>query len=498
MYTSSHSQGRVVINEFMPWSPNSCSVNGEFVELMNFGPGPMNIGCYIVTNGKYSVTIPPGTIIQPGQFFVLAGSNFLPQACGNVDSTVQVQLNWNTCNCISTSLPSSGDGFFADGGGANEKVVLFNPSLQVVDAVTRNSPATASNLITTPAVGTCGSQSFDLDNFVIQYEVLGMSTGVGNSFARTIDGDCEWVKDPPQSAHATNNRSGDVSAVTYSLTMTGARDCGNGGSIDIHVTINDATVTDYAKMFPMNYAIAYDANNDGIYDLENDTYTYGSDSTPPSIDIKGLPAGRYRIVVGSVLGCFLATFPVNVLVCQDPLRAQIVNFDLVKKTNQLYTFKWMVTNQELVREILLEKSNNGIRFIEHSKIPVNENSQTYIIPINKEENITYYRLKIIGIDGKSTYSAVINTSGDKALNIPIGPNPVKNELKVQLQLSASSIMTYKIYGTLQQLAAKGHLNTEKGLSTYSIPVQHLPPGVYQLMIHDNTLKQPISFRFVKP
>jgi hypothetical protein len=482
----------------MPWSPNNCAVNGEFVELMNFGPGPMNVGCYIVTNGRYAVTIPPGTIIQPGQFYVIAGSNILPQSCGNVDSAVQVQLNWNTCNCINTQLPASGDGFFADGGGANEKVVLLNPSLQVVDAVTRNSPATASNLITTPAVGTCGSQSFDLDNFVIQYEVLGMSTGVGNSFARTIDGDCEWVKDPPQSARATNNRVGDVSAVTYSLTMTGARDCGSGGSIDIHVSINDATITDYATMFPMNYAIAYDANNDGIYDLENDKYTYGTDNTPPNIDITGLPVGRYRIVVGSVLGCFLATFNVNVLVCQDPLRAQLLNFDLLRETNRMYTFKWMLTNPELIQEIALEKSTNGTRFIEDSKIPVHLHLQSYFAHTNKEYNVNYYRLKVTGTDGKVIYSTVINTTDDRITGIQIGPNPVENELKVQLQIQEASKVNYKIYSTLQQVAAEGQIKTEKGLRNYFIPVQHLPRGIYQLLIQDPLQKQPISFRFVKP
>ncbi len=115
-------------------------MNGEFIELMNFGPGPMNIGCYIVTNGKYSVTIPPNTIIQPGEYFVLAGSDVLPIDCGNVDSSITTQLNWTTCNCTNLPVLTTGDGFFADGGAANEKVVLLNPLLQVVDAVTRDAP----------------------------------------------------------------------------------------------------------------------------------------------------------------------------------------------------------------------------------------------------------------------------------------------------------------------------------------------------------------------
>jgi hypothetical protein len=43
--TDGKSQGRVIINEFMPWPNNSCN---EFIELMNLGPGQQNIGCYTI------------------------------------------------------------------------------------------------------------------------------------------------------------------------------------------------------------------------------------------------------------------------------------------------------------------------------------------------------------------------------------------------------------------------------------------------------------------
>ncbi|RYD92675.1 MAG: lamin tail domain-containing protein, partial [Sphingobacteriales bacterium] len=125
--------GRVVINEYMPWPSASCGTTSEFVELLNFGPGPTNIGCYILTNGKYSVTIPPNTILQPGQFFVIAGQSSLPINCGNIDSAVRVHLNWNTCNCTNVAIPTTGDGFMTDGGPANVNMVLFDPTLAVVD-----------------------------------------------------------------------------------------------------------------------------------------------------------------------------------------------------------------------------------------------------------------------------------------------------------------------------------------------------------------------------
>src|SRR5258705_3151800 len=132
--------GYVVLNEYMPWTTNTCSVNGEFIELYNFGPGPVNIGCYIVTDGDFSITIPPNTILNAGQFYVLGGSNIIPIGCANINAATTVNLNWTTCNCTSGTIPTTGDGLMTDGGSANEQIVLFDPNLKVVDAVVRSTP----------------------------------------------------------------------------------------------------------------------------------------------------------------------------------------------------------------------------------------------------------------------------------------------------------------------------------------------------------------------
>ena len=55
---ASNAQGRLVINEFMAWPANSCPISSEFIELKNMGPGPMNIGCYVITDGDFAITIP--------------------------------------------------------------------------------------------------------------------------------------------------------------------------------------------------------------------------------------------------------------------------------------------------------------------------------------------------------------------------------------------------------------------------------------------------------
>jgi hypothetical protein len=501
-------QGKVVINEFLPWSPNNCSINSEFIELMNFGPGPMNIGCYIVTNGKYAVTIPPNTIIQPGEYYTIAGYNTLARGCGNVDSTVQVQLNWNTCNCMSPSLPiplpSNHDGFFDDGGNTNEHLVLFKPNMEVVDAVTRYNPPSSSDPITTSSIGgQCTSRTFDLDTMSIPYEVMGMSPGQGNSYARTIDGDCEWVKDPPQSAHATNNRAGDESDVKYALNITNARDCGSGGTIDILLQIvgnNTGSTPTMTDLFPMNYAIARDVNNDGVFDLNGvDTYTYGEDVTAPNIDITGLPMSRYRIVVGSKQGCFLATFNVSILPCFDPLSTQILNFYLAKQTSTSYTFRWMLAETRLAKTILVEKSMDGQNFTTASMIsPDNNNTSTYSKTFQKESAVSYYRLKVIQKDGKIVYSSIINLGVNPIAENAFGPNPATDKLNIKLTGTKSEPASYQLYNALNERVGAGKFFLHIGPNVKQLTVNHLPKGMYHLVVQkDNSTEQPISFRFVK-
>src|SRR6266487_5657916 len=129
--------GYVVINEYIPWILQACPNPSEFVELYNFGPGPVNIGCYILTDGDYSITIPPNTVLNEGQFYVISGQSFIPQPCANINFNTVADLNWTTCNCTSGPIPSLLGGWLTDGGFADEGIVLMNPNLKVVDAVVR-------------------------------------------------------------------------------------------------------------------------------------------------------------------------------------------------------------------------------------------------------------------------------------------------------------------------------------------------------------------------
>jgi Secretion system C-terminal sorting domain len=384
---------------------------------------------------------------------------------------------------------------FTDGGNANEQVVLLDPSLKVVDAVVRSLPAESSSTITTANMpGGCGPKTFNLDSMKIPYETLGMSTGRGNSFARKLDGDCGWEKDPQQSANATNNTSGGTSDVTYSMTLVQSMDCGGThGAVDIYV---NAGSTGYAALYPMNYTVAYDANKDGKFDF-SDTYTYGVDSTPPSVTVSGLIAGRYKITVASVMGCFLKTFDVTILPCGPILPLRLNYFKILNQNSRWGTLEWMLTDMETVQTVAVQRSTDGIHFSTFVQLDSLEYAGTRVFdqPFSTGAGFPYYRLLIRERDGSFFYSAIVNASLS-SVDASVWPNPSTNQIHLQLASVGSSNAVYRICSATGSIVQAGSLSFQPGINQSTIATDRLPAGVYFLMVV-YPQEQPIYLQFVK-
>lgn len=472
----------------MAWS--GCSTTSEFIELMNFGPGPMDIGCYIVTNGKYSVTIPPNTIIQPGQYFVLSGQNSLAQSCGNQDSAVHVDLNWTTCNCTNVPIPTTGDGFMQDGGSANEKMVLLDPNLNVIDAVSRKTPISSSLSITTPVLsGGCSGHTFDLTTMNVSYEIIGNSTGVDNSFARKVDGDCGWVKTPAISAHAPN-KTGSSSSATYNFSTLSASQCnGTTGSISIQVSASDVN-----SLFPMNYTLGYDANGDGIFS-SSDAYTYGIDNSAPSIDINNLAYGRYRITVASSSSCNLKSYDFFIFNCYGiVLPVKLLSFAYEGIQNNRHLFRCKIDEASTLSSAVLEGSDGG------SYHPV----ASLFAPFSKNEfsiaanlsSYQWYRLKLVNQAGVASYSQIIKIE-NKNNNGSYWPNPVKEKLFFKTAVLKKGKLSYTIFNASGVEVKRAVLEVNAGEQVLCVPAENLDKGLYYLNITGASLVQSLSFKFVK-
>jgi hypothetical protein len=94
---------------------------GEWTELLNNGPNALDISCYVMTDGDWSVTFPPGTLLPPFGIITI----------GSIFSQIpSLDINLASCNC--TSGPSGDIGVFTNG---NEQLVLADNSGQIIDGI---------------------------------------------------------------------------------------------------------------------------------------------------------------------------------------------------------------------------------------------------------------------------------------------------------------------------------------------------------------------------
>jgi hypothetical protein len=307
--SASKGQGRVLINEYLAWAGKSCPVTAEYIELYNFGPGPMNIGCYILTDGDYSITIPANIILLPGQFYLIAGQSTISLTCDSTSPPIPVNLNWNNCsNCTSAPIPTTGDGFMTDGGNGSEQLVLLDPNLSIVDAIVRDVPESSSTITTASTAG-CSSKTFNLSTMRVRYERVGESQGRANSFARKVNGGCGWLKDTQQSPGQDNNTTGNTPQFTASVTTVQPVDCTEKGMASIQI-LN----ANYSTVFPMKYLLGKDIDSNSVYN-EFDLYSSGVDSVPTNIELTNLDAGLYKVVVETQDGCDLQALNFSILNC---------------------------------------------------------------------------------------------------------------------------------------------------------------------------------------
>lgn len=126
-------QGNAVrINEFQPIpvvgnNNYNDPETGEWIEII--GPPGAYIGCYVITDGDWTVTIPPNTYLPPSGLYVIGYARY-----GKVD------LDVATCNCKTSSLPN--ETLILDDQG--EYLVLWN-GFAFVDQIKYGNPSLANN-----------------------------------------------------------------------------------------------------------------------------------------------------------------------------------------------------------------------------------------------------------------------------------------------------------------------------------------------------------------
>lgn len=160
-------------------------------------------------------------------------------------------------------------------------------------------------------------------------------------------------------------------------------------------------------------------------------------------------------------------------------------FFKAKKTGKSVLLSWKTQLEENVSHFELQRSNDGTRFSKLTNISAG-NYMYQAIDVSGITGTTWYRLKIIDIDGENSFSNVIHVNNEEESSaIRLFPNPVSNSI----QLVGAS-------GQVTILNNSGMILKQKQLSTTNtLNVSDLKPGLYYLIYFDGDKR--LSSKFTK-
>ncbi|MFM1999993.1 MAG: hypothetical protein RL204_1940 [Bacteroidota bacterium] len=190
----------IVINEILINGPGGCDgacspSTEEWVELYNTCNSAVDLSCYVMTDGDFTVTFPAGTTIPSFGYVTIGSSN----------SGFTPTINLASCGC------TAGGGLGVFGNGA-EQVVLLDNTGALLDAVVWGGGQFPMNL--TSSMPGCPNLNANFPNANTNFETLPGGGGQGESIARGCDGSATW-EIRPVTEISPNSSNGEPAQVDF-------------------------------------------------------------------------------------------------------------------------------------------------------------------------------------------------------------------------------------------------------------------------------------------
>jgi hypothetical protein len=192
---------------------------------------------------------------------------------------------------------------------------------------------------------------------------------------------------------------------------------------------------------------------------------------------------------------FLKVFNVKCTV----LNAGIIDF-YGNIINDKAILNWVSHNEKNIQEYEVEKSMDGLNFLQIGIISAVNNINGAAYTFNDPGNITslaYYRLKLVSqSNNRNEYSKIIILYNKNALLKVSAINPFKTNLKIDVFVPKEANVEFMLFNILGETVIKKTLHLNKGNSQAIIDdVDYLLPGIYFLRtVCNNTIVQNKLFK----
>ncbi|HNJ55266.1 MAG TPA: choice-of-anchor A family protein [Chitinophagaceae bacterium] len=388
-------------------------VNGNFdVQKSSgaFNVGYVGAGSYVIPDNGADALIVGGNILTAGAKVYFGGY------LGAVDLPMNLKYKGSS----SVTPP----GFFQAGDipGGTEGQLINEPSLDLSShqnlLTTWGNTSTTYGGLSASANGTftnnSGAYTFASTNGASGVYVFNINTDLNPGYSTTITFD-----NFPDNAEIIINMTKAGTVTTNLASFTFSNISGNSDKLMERLIWNfpNATTVNINGSSQNRGAILSKATNTNI-----NTSTNGRILTTGNLVFgntgSGLELHNYPLRASS-----LTTLPVK-----------LVSFYASSVNNKVNIIKWIAPLEIGSSHYLLERSDNGINFSTVVRINArgnNSNRNFYeYLDINPLSGRSFYRLKIVDLDGSYDYSNIVSCDTKKSFGLSVFPNPAKSDFYV--------------------------------------------------------------------
>jgi hypothetical protein len=226
----------------------------------------------------------------------------------------------------------------------------------------------------------------------------------------------------------------------------------------------------YATDFP------YVLNTDGFFGSPSSQYTWNNGSTADTLVTTD--TGTYSVTVTFPDGCTISD---NIhITLAVPLPVALTTFTADVQQCQPH-LKWTITDAVNFSHFIIERSRDGRNFISIGKTLHAKDVYDYAY-VDKASDIgtTFYRLKLVDLDGKNQYSNIISVHSN-CENTGVKVYPTLNNGTVHVSLPGGyEHTTLSVFNILSQKMSVS--STDNGQRLRTIQLNGLPAGTYFLKI----------------
>lgn len=168
---------------------------------------------------------------------------------------------------------------------------------------------------------------------------------------------------------------------------------------------------------------------------------------------------------------------------------QLYSFTGFLKNNKA-VLTWKTTSEINLAAFSVEKSYDGVQFIQIKSIApkgIAGNGEAYMLEDNQiKPGTTYYRLKMVDIDGRFSLSDVVKLGFGGLSTIIEGlyPNPSKNQSSIRLYTDQNMLVSISIIDMMGKQVFRSQQKLQKGITLYTLPIAGLTGGIYTVAIRN--------------